>query len=414
MGGFNLQLSGIDLTVDSRVALQGSGSIISQAILSTFYLFGIAMLLRTDVGIRMLIRAWPMFLLPAFAIVSIIWSNWPSLTLRRACALMGTLLFGLALTATLSLRPCLRLLIRVLTLSLILSAVWVVLFPSYALHHATDAIQAVHAGKWRGIFAHKNFLGGQVASLALVLLVLYGKCAFDNLFIRLAAIALAVICLVKSDSSSGYAIAFVTITLGIAISVVALMPMSARLSSLAIVLGGVLLLGIFADDLVNLAVAMLGKDPDLTGRTQYWNYLLSLMDHHWTLGYGYFAGFIKISGTLATTIHQEGFGSTHNGYLDIVVSLGIVGLVIGLGYLLWLIVGSLKFVLWGRSELGIYRTFPVCVVAYVLQHNVTESSIMAGNTIVPLMMGIATGVLVREGLIARAQQVSVVRYVPAT
>ena len=400
MGGFVLQLSGADLTMDPNV---GAGSLLSEAVLGTFYLGGIVVLLRTDLGIKILAGAWPILLLPALALISVTWSTWPSLTVRRAFALFGTITFGLSLTAAFSLQPCLRLVIRALTIALVLSIVWVVVFPHYAIHQANDAIQAIHVGKWRGIFAHKNFLGGQVAGLTFALLVVYGRGAFENYLLRLGAIALALICLVKSDSSTGFSIAFVLTVLGFLLTFVSIQPIGMRLPSLILIFGTMLLTSVFAEDISVLVLQALGKDPDLTGRTEYWSQILSLMDGHWTLGFGYYAGFVSVGGAISNATHQENFGSTHNGYLDLFVSFGIVGLIVCLGYLLWLFVSSVRFILLGRAELRGLRAFPLCVVIYVLQHNVVESSMLAGNTIVPLMQAIAAGILVREGITARTE-----------
>jgi exopolysaccharide production protein ExoQ len=400
MGGFVLQLSLADLSVDPAA---GAGSLLSQAVLGTIYLCGIIVLLRTELGVKILIGAWPILLLPALALISVTWSTWPSLTVRRACALLGTITFGLSLTAAFDTQTSVRLVIRALTIALVLSIVWVVVFPRYGIHQASDAIQAVHAGKWRGIFAHKNFLGGQVASLALALLVLYGRYAFENYLLRFGAIALSLICLVKADSSSGFAIAFVLAAVGFCLSFVSIQPMGMRLPSLILIFGTLLLTLIFADDIWTVALKALGKDQDLTGRTEYWDQILLFMDGHWTLGFGYYAGFVGVGGAISNVTHQENFGSTHNGYLDLLVSFGFVGLIVVLGYVAWLFVRSVGFLLLGRADLRALRTFPLCVVIYVLQHNVVESSILAANTIVPLMQAIAAGILVREGITQRTQ-----------
>jgi exopolysaccharide production protein ExoQ len=406
MGGFVLQLSLADLTVDPAA---GSGSLLSQTVLGTFYLCGLIVLLRTELGIKILAGAWPILLLPALALISVTWSTWPTLTVRRACALLGTITFGLSLTAVFDTQTCVRLVIRALTIALVLSIVWVVVFPNYAVHQANDAIQAVHAGKWRGIFAHKNFLGGQIASLTLALLVVYGRFAFENYFIRLGAIALSIICLIKSDSSSGFAIAFVLSIVGFILSFVSIQPIGTRLPSLIIIFGTMLLALVFADDIWTVALQALGKDQDLTGRTEYWDQILLFMDGHWTLGFGYYAGFMSVGGAISNVTHQENFGSTHNGYLDLLVSFGIVGTIVVLGYVVWLFVRSVNFLLLGRADLRALRTFPLCVVIYVLQHNVVESSIVAANTIVPLMQAIAAGILVREGITQRAMTVPTLR-----
>jgi exopolysaccharide production protein ExoQ len=373
MGGFVIQLSGSDPNTGSTIEAVGAGSLLSQTILGTFYIGGLAILLRTDVGIRVLVRAWPILLLPGIALISVTWSSWPSLTLRRAFALFGTLTFGLSLVAAFDYQSCLRIVIRALTISIVLSIIWVLVFPDYAIHHATDVSQAVHVGKWRGIFAHKNFLGGEVAGFTFALLAVYGHCAFKNLFLRIGAMTATLVCLVAANSSTGYAIAFMVTVLGLSFSLVAVQTTGSRLSLLTIVFGLMLLLSIFANDIANVSLQIVGKDSDLTGRTEYWANVLALMDGHWTLGYGYFAGGLAISGTIADVAHHnDSFGNTHNGYLDMLVSFGIVGSIPIFGVLLWFLVKSVSFILMGRANLRALRAFPTCVAVYVLEHNLLK------------------------------------------
>lgn len=391
MGGFVLQLGGADLTVAS---VAGKGSLLSQSVLGTVYLGGLACLFRTGIATKILTRAWPVFLLPTLAIVSAVWSPDPMLTLRRAFALLGTVLFGLSLAASFDFRTCLSLLIRALAIAMLLSVIWVVAFPEYGLHQASDAVQSVHAGKWRGIFAHKNSLGGGLAGLTLALLLMFGRYAFKSFILRMAAIIVTLLCLVGADSATGYAIAFVTTLLGASLSIIAMQPVHMRLPMLVFTFGILLLALPFGDYILGMTLDALGKEPDLTGRTEYWRMILPVMHDHWTLGYGYFTGYLSIEPTI-TDKYAIKFGSTHNGYLDIIVSFGLIGVIITIGYLLWQIGKSLTFSLFGPAELGSLTAFPICVVVYALQHNFVESSLLAGNTIVPLVLAIAAGMLVR-------------------
>jgi exopolysaccharide production protein ExoQ len=403
MGGFVLQLSGVSdpdaLPTTEAIA---TGSLLSQSILGIFYIGGLAILLGTDIGIRMLGRAWPVLLLSGLALISTTWSAWPWLTLRHAFALFGTLTFGLSLVAAFDYQSCLRILIRTLTISIVLSIIWVLVLPTYAIHHATDISQVVHFGKWRGIFAHKNFLGGEVAGFTFALLAVFGHYGFKNLLVRIGAMTATVVCLVAANSSTGYAIAFVVTVFGLSLSFVAVQPTEYRLSSLIIVLGSMLLLSVFTGGIMDIALKILGKDPDLTGRTEYWANVLPLMHGYWTLGYGYYAGGLAISDAIADLTHQDRLGSTHNGYLDMLVSFGIVGSIVVFGVLLWFVLKSLSFLLTGRANLRALRTFPLFVAVYVLVHNLVESSLLAANTLVPLMLSIAAGMLVRESITASA------------
>jgi len=152
----------------------------------------------------------------------------------------------------------------------------------------------------------------------------------------------------------------------------------------------------------DLLLDVLGKDPDLTGRTEYWNYILSSMADYWVIGHGYFAGFLRIAGDIED-IMGANFGSTHNGYLDIFVSFGLLGLFVAIGYLTWLLLGCIRLILVATPEFGRLATFPICAFTFVVQHSLVESGILAGNSIFPLLLALASGMIVRANTLIQTR-----------
>ena len=121
------------------------------------------------------------------------------------------------------------------------------------------------------------------------------------------------------------------------------------------------------------------------------------MRGHWLLGHGYFSGFLEIGSTI-DAVTKVNFGSTHNGYLDILVSFGITGMIMAAYYVLWIFVRSLRLVA-SDTELGYERAFPFCVVVYFLQHNLVESVALAGNSLCPLLLVMAAVMMVRLDIV---------------
>ena len=74
--------------------------------------------------------------------------------------------------------------------------------------------------------------------------------------------------------------------------------------------------------------------------------LLPLLKGHWILGYGYFSGLLSLSQSLGETSINS-----HSGYMDVLVSLGLVGLSVAIGFLLWLGTRSMRLLLLGPSYL---------------------------------------------------------------
>jgi len=76
----------------------------------------------------------------------------------------------------------------------------------------------------------------------------------------------------------------------------------------------------------------LGRDPSLTGRTEIWKNLL-IFDSNWLLGTGYES--FWLGDRLYQVWMKTGFVTqAHNGYLEVYLNLGVVGLAILVGLLL--------------------------------------------------------------------------------
>lgn len=388
-GAFTLQIAGADPGLPRQFS---DGSTLSQIITATIYLVSLMLFARTSQPFVTVVRAWPVFLLPTMAFLSALWAPDAELTIRRSFALLGTILFALALGSSYTLKDTIRLTLRALVVVMLLSIMWATAFPESGVHQASDALEPIHAGRWRGVFSHKNSLGS-VAGFTLGMLALYGRLVTKSLFLRAAAIGAAAICLTFAGSGTGFVTALNLILIGILVQLVIRAPLDLRLAVLLLFTAIVTLFFSFADSAVTLALEALGKSPDLTGRTLYWSYVLSFMGQHWLLGYGYFSGFLSIGATIASITSLD-LGSTHNGYLDTIVSFGLVGLVVLIFYLGWLIFQGTRLLLASNAP-SLESTFPICVVFHAIQLNVVESGFLAANSLWPLLMASAATMLVR-------------------
>jgi O-antigen ligase len=79
-------------------------------------------------------------------------------------------------------------------------------------------------------------------------------------------------------------------------------------------------------------LSLIGRDPTFTGRTDIWDALLQAISHKPLLGYGYLAFWGLDSEPrywLAQAVDWDA-PSGHNGWLDLAISLGIVGVMMTL------------------------------------------------------------------------------------
>ena len=84
---------------------------------------------------------------------------------------------------------------------------------------------------------------------------------------------------------------------------------------------------------IEIVLEILGRDISLSGRTDIWQGVLEMWKEKPALGYGFFAAWR--SDQLAYVLERTFIWtpSAHNSYLQCLVDLGIVGLVLFLGYL---------------------------------------------------------------------------------
>jgi O-antigen ligase len=392
-GAFTLQLSGRDLRLP--VAADW-GSPISQLLFAILYLVSIFLFISSGRAGYLLSRTWPILLFPILAVLSAFWSPDPLLTLRRSIAFGGTIMFGLSLASFFSLDIFVRLFVRVLTASMLFSLICAIVFPIYGVHQPTDAIQFEHAGLWRGIFAHRTILG-YMSGLAFALILIYGRNAFKYSILRYAALLVSILCLVRAASGAGYLTAiFVPMVVLLSLGFRRL-PSKFRLIALMAFLVCAILFSLFLNDLLNWILWLLDKEPNLTGRVPYWEYIYELTwSQNPIIGLGYYAGFAVLLGPAIEDVAKLAHVGPHNGFLEIFVAFGLVGIVATAILIGWLFWRSFKLVTFGTYQPESLNAFPLAMLIFALGHNLIESTIIAPNNTILMLLAILTGLAAKK------------------
>lgn len=228
--------------------------------------------------------------------------------------------------------------------------------------------------RWQGITSNPNHLG-MIAVLAIwsVMMWRLAQRGFFTAVLLLGTLALAGLNLKGADSQTSILMAGGTIGLTIALTLLG------RLSSMARVMGmSALLIGASAVLIVIIAavpdlltmpgmLAAMGRDDTLTGRTELWDLAFGLIQQKPLAGWG----FDSLASALSTV--QMAQGQFHNGYFDVMVRGGAIGLVLTVLLLLqavwtglrvykrdWRLgTGSLVFlaalILWNMTEATLVR-----------------------------------------------------------
>jgi O-antigen ligase len=345
----------------------------------------------------------PFFILfVALAVASVAWSIDPTLSIRRLIRL-GTIVLACTGFVLMSwhARRYQNVVRPILTLVLLGSIVFGLVFPSLAIHQQTTPELI---GAWRGLANHKNGLGA-LACISLIFWFHAWLTREVRFLPALAGGAVAAVCLVLSRSSTSLAA-----TLFVMVFLVMLLrsPHGLRPYMPYLVAMLVAMLLIYALVVLNLIpgkgtlmapiTLLTGKDMSLTGRTEIWAILSEHISYRPFLGSGYAAywtaGPVAGADSYAFVWRMGSFypGSAHNGYLEIVNDLGWAGLVCLIAYIVMHVRQSLQL-------LGIDRHQGALYLALFFQQaitNLSETHWFSVLSVDFVIMALATTALARS------------------
>lgn len=295
---------------------------IGRLILLLAYAVTIVLLVRHVPQLVLLLRRNAVFFsLHLLPFLSMLWSISPSLTLRRAIALLLSAALSWLLAIRFTPDQILLLIAAVLLPSMLLSVAAIFVLPSIAL--MPDSMDA-----WRGVFVHKNVLGwhASVATLAAAFVI-----ARELLPRPLGIVMLlsGLFCLAASASMTS--ILSIIVAAGLTVFYVRLARAAGagRLLFIVLFMQFAAALAILMSEFFVPTLEGLGKDATLTGRIPLWRLEDAAIFERLLTGYGYSA-FWSDGSSLAWYIRGEiGWGApnAHNGYREVLLGTGLVGLV---------------------------------------------------------------------------------------
>jgi O-antigen ligase len=307
------------------VADEGQGNIKFQVISMTIFSIGILIALTDYRRLWRLAVGNPMVvLLLAYVLFSAFWSPYPDATFRRGFALVLTTVFAAYLVLRFPPRELLQLLGWALLLVGALSFFFA-LFTVWGTHR-----MGPHTGLWRGTFGHKNELGLWSALMVVVGFLLQGQAQHLMRVLWVCLIGMGVVLLGMAHSATSVAVASGTLVVWPLIKALRAgrLPKSVKIPVVLMLgFGGLM---VAAVNLFAVGLEALGRDATLTGRTTLWNLALEAgMREPW-FGTGYRAFWTEkgAAAVYANLGSWDAVGNGHNGYLDVWLELGFIGLAI--------------------------------------------------------------------------------------
>jgi O-antigen ligase len=266
----------------------------------------------------------PILFLVLLAALSTLWSLDPQYTLRHSVTLLATTMTGAYFAMRYTPRQQARLVLIVLSLAILLSIVGELVAPNL-LPPSVAVGPDPDDGAWHGIYAHKNIFGRIIALALIAYFSLYPRLQ-QRLWKNLLLLAFTGILLVKSHSASAVIVVFITIVSVRTSYLLRWTPKRIFYASTALGTSALTGLYLVATNL-SAVTALVGKDATLTGRTTLWKLLLEQISMRPFLGFGFESFWVS---EIAERIKGESFQAlhAHNGYLDLLLSLGLAGLVL--------------------------------------------------------------------------------------
>jgi O-antigen ligase len=307
--------------------------------------------------------------------ISVFWSDFLSVSFKRWIRTIGDLMMVLIVVTDPNFMKAVPRMFRQWAFVLISLSV---IFIKYYRHLGVQYDRAGQFEMWVGVTTHKNSLGQLACMSAFFFTWILLSRYFKRLWIFDIPLLLMSLWLLMGSrtATSRTSLGVYFIGLGILIMLlllkknVAVTRVTVTVTVWGLFIGNFLVQYLYSRELIQLMAAMIGEDPTLTGRTLLWDELMKIAAQHRYFGSGYGGFWIGNIGNNLWEIFQWNPGQAHNGYLDVYIDLGIVGLV----FLTGLIINVYRNVLINLRYDSDYGRYRLALLAMILIYNITESS----------------------------------------
>jgi exopolysaccharide production protein ExoQ len=354
----------------------------------------------------LVLRRVNIFLLAFYCLValSLSWSITPSSTVLRLVGITNVFLVSCAFTlVSWHDRRFQNVMRTILTLMLVSSLIFGLLWPDLAKENG-DSLSLKDA--WKGMFTQKNQFG-EVASLGVIFWVHAWLSKEVKFLWLIAGGGIATLCLILSKSSTSI---LSTVFVVLLLLLMLRLPGKRHRYTKYLVMAFVATLLLYSlatlnlvpqlDFLLSPITAITGKDTTFSGRSLIWDIVRERISAHPLLGTGY--GAFWVSGQPSSPSYYTLkllYGvpnESHNGYLDVINDLGLVGLVCLIGYVTVFMRQCLALLKVDFAQATLF----LALLFQQLVGNLTESMWLQSTTFAFGMMTVATFALAR----ARVQQ----------
>ena len=326
-------------------------------------------------------------LIYAFMGLSVLWSNFPMVSFKRWVRTIGDLIMVLVLISEINYSLVLTRVLRIwgyllVPLSVLFVKYWRDLGVSYD-HSGTLEM-------WIGVTTHKNSLGQLVCVSAIFFAWVFLSKHYKKLFFFDIPVFLMALWLLNGSktatSRTSFGVFLYATGVLLLLKVIKTHVNVVRALGLFVFVGffvGTVLTQHFASsNLIPWLINQTGGDPTLTGRTFLWDELMRIGSHRMIFGSGYGGFWIGNIGNQLWETFTWRPGQAHNGYIDVYIDLGLIGVILLIGF----IISSFRNIVKDLSFDSEYGKFRMMMLVTVLIYNVTESSFFKPTSLLWFML----------------------------
>ena len=312
-----------------------------------------------------------------YMLISTVWSRVPGISFRRWGREVIALIIGCLITSEkYPIRALLSAFRKVIFIALPYSLLLIKYYPQYGRDYH------IHTGElmWLGIAGQKNGLALICSFSAIFLIWSLSKDLSQwkaltkriPILIDLSMLILSVYLMMGPRRTFKYSsTSFIALLIGLIFIIVLRISMEKKTkirAELIIIATMIILIGTFMPFTGKIPIKgipeLLGRDSTLTGRTQIWNALVPYAQKRLILGHG-FGGF------WTTSLREQIAITSHNGYLDTILNLGLIGLIIFSFFLISLVSKCYKLT---NNAWDITLLFLSMIFMFLI-HNIAEASL---------------------------------------
>lgn len=354
----------------------GTSNIINQIVFGSLFVFSIILLIPKRKELLNFIKRekfLTIFLL--WCLITIIWSNYALVSLKRYIQYLTTV------TVTLSI------LLHVKDTKQIIN-VFKIIIGGYLIIALLTILTIPGAhdrfGIWRGVASHKNTLG-QISLISVIFFaaIFNKEQSLKSKTIVAVLIIMGIVLLFGSQSSTSifaFLILFVLTLILLIDKIFEPIGIRKTVSLLAMFVFMIMFISIMlvVPEIIEDAVGSTGKDLTFTGRVDLWADIWEEAKNHLVIGTG-FQGYWVVTSTkveLLFEIYSWLPTQAHNGYLDIINEVGIIGIILFSFILINYFVNLSR-----TKQKQIWKWFVIAALII----NITESAFIRPKVVVGVM-----------------------------